>query len=272
MAYNGYEGGAALDSRPRRMVLRLGGAVRLAGISSIPDRWRVRASQLNGRLGVIVLQPTTSFAWCRLSEGLNGQIWPPSLKRVEARVIPLNDQQPATPTPPFIDLYPQMILECHEGHVGKLYGVVIETATGIVTELVMRVPGRLGDQIPGPTDPLAALLVVEGQRVLVPPSWAKEPETSRTLLGTTRCLKLDASAAQVSRCLVLRDDAELVQEVYAILSKNPALETFMSGVRVSVIDGAVTLAGPPLSPRLRASVEQDVWHIPGVLNVRNQLG
>jgi hypothetical protein len=263
-----------LDVTQRRhlMVLRLGSSARLAGIASIAERWRARASQLSGRLGAVIVQPGTGTGWCRLSQGLSGQIWPPSLKRIEMRTIPLNAQQPPTPESPYVELTPGQPVACHEGTVGRLEGVVVETTQGIVSSLLVRVPARLNDQIGGPEDPLAALLHVAGSRVMVPPAWAVMPESHNgSSIAHAHVLHLNATASQVAHSLVLREDADLVQEVYGILSRSPALRVYISEIRVTVSDGLVTLVGPALSPRLRASVEQDVWHIPGVLDVRNEL-
>jgi len=81
-------------------------------------------------------------------------------------------------------------------------------------------------------------------------------------------LKLDATAPQVAHGLHLRDDVDLQHDVYAIIAHNPALATYLSALRVTVHDGAVHVSGVALSPRLRASMEQDIWHVPGVLAVR----
>jgi hypothetical protein len=259
------------DQQPRKLVLRLGGRVNLEKLPSLPERFRTRVSHLSGNLGMLLLRPTTGEAWCRLSSGLSGQIWPPSVKRLDARTYPLNFQQPVTPTPDAIDLHPHMYCECRDGYVGKLEGVVIDALSGAVTGLLVRMRTGVEEDISGPRDPLAALVEVAGRQVLVPPSWAKSPETVNHLIGSDHHLKLDASASQVAHSLELRGDARLLQDVYAILQKNHALASYLSDFRISVHDGDVTIAGVALSPRLRASVEQDIWHVPGVLNVHNQL-
>ncbi len=82
---------------------------------------------------------------------------------------------------------------------------------------------------------------------------------------------LNASAAQVARCLVLRGDAELTADIWAILAANPAIEPSLSLLRVSVREGVVTLLGSLPTSRHRLSAEQDIWHVPGVLAVHNEV-
>ncbi len=249
------------DVNATRLVLRLGAHVNLEDIPTLPARERQRPGALEGRLGSVFV--SGEDLWCRLSGGMRGQVWPLSFKHVEARTVPLYEHQQPTPSPDAIELLPQMPVECHDGLVGKLEGVTVLLATGQVDFLLVRLRGGLEDVVARPTDALAPLVPVQGQAVLLDPTWAMA-----TANGSTRHLALDASAEQIASALVLRDDRVLEQEVYAILSENPALATYLSAFRVAVQDGAVTLAVPPLSPRLRSSMEQVVWHIPGVLAVR----
>lgn len=256
----------------RYNVLRLGSRVRLSTIPSIPQRLRPRVTYLSGRLGMIYLGASTGEVWCRLNDGLNGQIWPPSIRRSPARTIPLNDKQEPSPTIDAIDLHPQMSVDCRDGHVGKLEGLVIESLTGIANGLLVQVRDNIQEELSGPSDPRMPLTRISGRHVMIPPVWSKAPEAITHSLGLTRYLmRIDATAAQVSQCLVLRDDGQIAQDVWDILSNNKAVAPYLGDFRVQVHDGTVTIAGPPISPRLRASVEQDIWHVSGVLNVRNLL-
>ena len=251
-----------------KLLLRLGAGAHLDEIPSLPERFRQRVTLLQGKLGSVFLMPETGDIWCRLSSGLSGQIWPPAIKRVDARTFPTNARQMPTPAPDAIELFPQMFVECRDGYVGKLEGVVLDLATGTANALLVHIRRDLADIVVSPEDPLAELVEVQGQRLLIAPDWAKAPETLRHALGVQHHLKINATAPQVASGLHLRDDGDLQQDVYTILAQNPALATYLSDLRVTVQDGAVLVSGASLSPRLRASLEQDIWHVPGVLAVR----
>jgi hypothetical protein len=259
------------EPRHERMVLRLGAPVDLSEVPSLPERYRQRATQFAGRLGGVFLCPDAGEVWCKLSRGLHGQVWPPTVKRVDARTLPLNDRQSPTPPPDAIELHPRMRVECRDGDVGRLEGIVIATASGTADALLVRVRGALENVVASPLDPLSALIPEQGQLLLVPPEWAKAAETLTHAFGAAHALRVEASAAQVAHSLHLRDDGDLMQAVYAMLGKSPALAPYLHDFRVDVQDGVVHLSGPSLSPRLRASLEQDIWHVPGVLAVRSDL-
>lgn len=260
------------DQTNSKWVLRLGATVDLSEVPTLPERFRQRVTQSQGRLGSVFLVPADGTVWCRLSRGFSGQVWPPLIKPVDARTVPMNDQQMPTPTPgAAIELHPHMHVECRDGYLGKLEGVVIDTANGAANALLLRVRANLQDDITSPGDPLSAFVSLQGQALMIPPEWAKSPETVTHALGATHFLRLEATASQIAHGLVLRPDGDLQQDVYAILSKNPALATYLGEMLVEVHDGAITISGVALSGRLRASVEQDIWHVPGVLAVRNHL-
>lgn len=258
------------DVTSSKIVLRLGAHAQLDEIASLPERLRGRISMLRGKLGSVFLEPDSGDVWCRLSSGITTQVWPPTVKRVDARTFPLNARQMPTPSPDALELYPQMFVECRDGYVGKLEGMVLDATSGTATGLLVWIRRDLADVITSPGDPLAELMEVQGQRLLISHEWAKSPETVRQPwgMGIAHHLKLDATAPQVASGLHLRDDVDLQHDVYAILGQNPALATYLNDLRVTVHDGAVRVSGVALSPRLRASMEQDIWHVPGVLAVR----
>ncbi|HEY7974219.1 MAG TPA: BON domain-containing protein, partial [Ktedonobacterales bacterium] len=68
-----------------------------------------------------------------------------------------------------------------------------------------------------------------------------------------------------------RSDGQMTASVWQILSENPAIAPYLARLRVQVRDGEVTLLGTLPTPRHRASAEQDIWHIPGVIAVRNEV-
>jgi hypothetical protein len=262
----------AIEGRRDKMVLRLGATIDLDAVPSMPDRYRQPVALLRGKLGSVFVLPETGEVWCRLNGGVTHQVWPPSLKRRDARTFPMNARQAPTPPPDAVELHPRMRVDCMDGPVGRLEGVVLGVATGIAEALLVRVRTGMENDVTSPQDPLAPLVAEQGQALMLPPEWAKAAETINHAVGAIHALRLEATGAQVASGLHLRPDDALTQDVYAMMGKSPALAPFLSDMRVQVDDGVVRLTGPALSPRLRASLEQDIWHIPGVLAVRSDLG
>lgn len=251
---------------PSRRVIRLGARVDLSDLGTIPARHR---GSMGGPRGVVVsarLRARTSEVWLRLRSAR------PFARAL--RTIPLDAAQPPTPTPDALDLRRAARVDCSGGVVGHLEGLVVDARTGRVTDLVVRVRGDVEAEVARPNDPLAPLVSVAGQRLLVPPAWATRADASKAALPfvpAAHRLLLQASAAQIAHGLALRDDAALESEVWRILAANPAVEPGMGRLRVSVHEGVVTLLGTLPTSRHRLSAEQDVWHVPGVLGVRNEI-
>jgi hypothetical protein len=247
-------------------VLRLGERVDLSDIETIPARHR---GSMGGPRGILVsarLRARTSDVWCRLRSTR------PFARAL--RTIPLDATQPPTPTPDVLDLRRHARVDCTGGVVGQLEGLVIDTHTGRVTELLVRVRGDVAADVARPNDPLAPLVSVAGQRLLVPPVWASRADASKAALPfmpAAHRVTLQATAAQIAHGVVLRDDAALEADVWRILAVNPAVEPGLGRVRVVVREGVVTLLGALPSARHRLSAEQDVWHVPGVLGVHNEI-
>lgn len=195
--------------------------------------------------------------------------------KTSIRTIPLNDQQSPTPPPTadVVELRDDMRVMCHDGYIGKLEGVMISSA-GIVGGLLVRIRGDILAVVQEMTEPLATLLPVANQRLLLPPAWivaAKGRSGRRALRGSGGIVELDASAEQVRFGELVRTDAEISAEIYRFFDENPALAPYAGRMRITVVDGDVTLRGQVPSPRHRASAEQDVWHVAGVSSVRNDL-
>jgi hypothetical protein len=219
-----------------------------------------------GRLVSARLRARTAEVWCRL-RGTR-----PFARTV--RTIPLAALQPPTPTPDALDLRRDARVDCAGGVVGHLEGLAIDTRTGLVSELVVRVRRDVEADVTRPNDPLAPLVSVAGLRVLVPPSWATRSDSSKAALPFMPAayrLMLQASAAQIAHGMVVRGDAVLQADVWRMLAANPAIEPGLARLRVVVREGAVTLLGALPSARHRLSAEQDVWHVPGVLAVHNEI-
>ncbi|HEY7833398.1 MAG TPA: BON domain-containing protein [Ktedonobacterales bacterium] len=253
-------------SQPTRRVLRLGERVRAGDLPTVPARYRGGLGGPNGVLVGMRLRARTGEVWCRLRAA---RPW-----RRAVRTVPLNTVQPPTPTPDTLDLRRHMRVDCQGGEVGRLEGVAVDLQTGLATGLLIRVRGDVDADVTRPTDPLAPLLPVAGQRFLVSPSAAtKVDKVARPLpLAPGRArLMLAATAAQVAHSLALGDDAALKASVWEILSANPSLAPFLAQVRVEVHDGTVVLLGSLPSVRQKLAAEQDVWHVPGVLAVQNEV-
>jgi hypothetical protein len=150
---------------------------------------------------------------------------------------------------------------------------MLDAHTGLAMELVVRVRADVASDIARPTDPMGSLLPVRGQRVLVPPVWAAKAGRPKAGIFSPRHgrLLLTATPAQIGHSPVLRDDAALTADVWAILTANPALQPVLGGVRVAVRDGTVMLRGHMPSIRLRLAAEQDIWHVPGVFAIQDEL-
>jgi osmotically-inducible protein OsmY len=118
------------------------------------------------------------------------------------------------------------------------------------------------------------LVNVQGQQTLLSPTWAVSVTQTASILpfvAPDLTLQLDATVEQVASAALLRSDGELTAAVWQMLSDNPAIAPSLARLRVQVRDGEVTLLGSLPTPRHRASAEQDIWHLPGVIAVRNEV-
>ena len=249
-----------------RRVLRFGGKIRGDDVPSVPARYR-GVNGPSGKLRDVRLRPRTSEGWVRLraAAGMLG------LKH-EARVYPLSDEQPPTPTPDAFLLRGGMRVVCHDGDVGELRGVAIDTTTGAILNLLVRVRSDVLASVEYITSPLASLLKVAGRELLVPPAWvsAVKADADR-LFGDDQTLHLDASAEQIAACAQLRSDNQVAGDILKMLDANPAIAPSLARLRVSVRDGSVVVRGTLPSARHRASAEQDIWHVPGVFALYDEI-
>ena len=252
--------------KPLRRVLRFGGRVRPGDLPTVPARYRGGLGGPDGVLAALRMRARTGEVWCRLRAAR-------PLSR-GGRMVPLNASQPPTPTPDALDLRARMRVDCQGGEVGRLEGLVVDLRSGLATGLLVRVRGDVDTDVSRPTDPLAPLFAVTNRRVLVNPAWATKVDKIAgplPFMPSRPRLLLDASAAQVAHSLELRSDAALMASVWEILAANPAIAPFLADVRIVVHDGTVTLLGSLPSSRHKLSAEQDVWHVPGVLAVQNEM-
>lgn len=255
------------DSGMIRQIFRFGQKIRGENVPSVPARYRGGPGGPSGRVVAALLRPSSGEIWLRIRP--SDAPW-----QRQVRTIPLNADQPPTPTPESVELRGGVRVYCHDGYIGRLEGFVLDTRAGVAQHILVAVRSNTLADVDSASDPLFRLIEVGGQQVLLPPAWvvSASHESSGFPLGSgSTHLMLDASAEQIAAALVLRPDGELAAAIVNILDDNPAIAPYTSQLRVSVHDGDVTLRGMLPSPRHRASAEQDVWHVPGVLTVHNEI-
>ncbi len=253
---------------PVRRVLRFGEKVAVDDVPTVPTRYRAPEG-LEGRLVDVRLRASTGEMWLRVRAGDMFRPW----KR-PVRTVPLNESQSPTPTPDAVELRGGMRVLCHEGYVGRLEGIAIDSRAGVASDLLVRIRGDVLSEVESLTSPMAWLLDLAGRRVLLPPSSvtsAKYGHAGLPLNGDDEALHLDASAEQVAAGMQLRPDGDVAADIWRLFEANPAIAPYTGQLRINVHDGDVGLLGTLPSARHRASAEQDVWHVPGVFAVRNEI-
>lgn len=251
--------------QPARRIIRFGQRVTGRQLPTAPQRARGVDDSALGRLKGVRLRARGREAWLRLSSG--------ELSR-EVRTIPINTSQAPAPTPDALELRGGMRVRCHEGYIGRLEGLVIEAREGLVSDLIVRVRSDALADVQLSSDPMFKLVNAQGQEALISPAWAVSVTQSSSVLpfvAPDLTLRLDATVEQIASAATLRSDGQLTASVWQILSENPAIAPYLGQMRVQVGDGEVTLLGVLPSRRHRASAEQDVWHLPGVIAVRNEI-
>ena len=268
--YNGWAFGEQNMSRMRsaRRVLRFGQKIVGDDVPTVPTRYRGVDGPLGKLVGVRV-RPTNGEVWLRLR--------PIELRRRMNRgllTVPLNGAQSPAPTPDALELRSGMRVYCHDGYVGRLEGLAIDPSAGLAVEFPVRIRSNVLAGVRAATSPMASLIGLDGQQILLPPSWihsTKIEPSEVPFRGPSVALYLDASAEQVASGTRLRTDEEIAADVWAILAANPAVGPYVGALRIAVHDGNVTLQGELPSPRHRASTEQDIWHVPGIFSLRDEV-
>ena len=250
-----------------RQIFRFGQKIRGENVPSVPARYRGGPGGPTGRVVAALLRPSSGEIWLRIRP--SDAPW-----QRQVRTIPLNADQPSTPTPESVELRGGIRVYCHDGFAGRLEGFALDTRAGLAQQIVVRIRSNALADVDDPSDPLFKLVEVSGQQLLLSPAWVVSATHESSGFpfgsGSTR-LKLDASAEQVASGLLLRSDGELTAAIWNILDDNPAIAPSAGQLRVQVHDGDVTLRGLLPTPRHRASAEQDVWHVPGVFAVHNEI-
>jgi len=250
-----------------RQIFRFGQKIRGENVPSVPARYRGGPGGPTGRVVAALLRPSSGEIWLRIRP--SDAPW-----QRQVRTIPLNADQPPTPTPESVELRGGIRVYCHDGFAGRLEGFALDARAGLAQQIVVRIRSNALADVDDPSDPLFKLVEVSGQQLLLSPAWVVSAthESSGFPFGSgSTHLKLDASAEQVASGLLLRSDGELTAAIWNILDDNPAIAPSAGQLRVLVHDGDVTLRGLLPTPRHRASAEQDVWHVPGVFAVHNEI-
>jgi BON domain len=250
-------GDMSADTGTVREIFRFGQKIRGENVPSVPARYRGGPGGPAGRVVAALLRPASGETWLRIRS--SDAPW-----QRQVRTIPLNADQPPAPTPETVELRGGIRVYCHDGYVGRLEGFAFDTSAGLAQYIVVRIRNNVLADVDNPSDPLFKL----------PPTWvvsSTHESSGFPFGGGGSRLMLDASAEQIAAGLLLRPDGALAAAIWEILDINPAISPYTPQVQVLVHDGDVTLRGVLPSPRHRASAEQDVWHVPGVLAVHNEI-
>ncbi len=190
-----------------------------------------------------------------------------------------------------VELRTKMPVFCTDEHqkearyrVGQFEGLTVAARTGLANGIIVRVrahpeeemmhsPDSLGPAPllrPGqdvfgssPLAPLAPLVAVARRRLVASPAWV--------MPGRHGELVLSVFPAQMASCVEFLDDWQVRERLWAILGENPALQPYVSWLRIDVQDGVVYLRGRLPQARLRNSAKQDIWHVPGVVAIEDML-
>ncbi len=252
-----------------RTLLRFGSFVKLNTISALPVPYMNHGDFPEGKCLGAYLFPQSNTVWVRLAERLGGQIWPPNLAHTEHCVIPLNAAQDSAPSAHAIELFGSMPLYCSDGKFGRLKSMFIDNETGTAVSLVVQVRART--LFASADSEFAELWDVSGKSLLIPPQWAVHPPEPVRNNGFEKQVYLDATAQQIAHCLLLRDDADICEDIWRLIAQSTALTPYISGLRIAVHEGTAELSGEYLPLHLKNTLENDVWHIGGVLNVINHI-
>lgn len=256
----------------QRAVLRFGQRMDGSAVPTVPERFRGGPSGPSGRLVAARMLPERAEAWLRLR--------PSTLPwQRDVRTVPASASQSPAPTPDSLEVHGGMTVRCHEGAVGKLEGITLDRRTGRVLGMLLRIRSDVLAAVESAATPLAKLLPLQGQAVLLPPGWivsASADASHHEHDGVEQAahpddLTLNATVEQVASGDILRPDGDLAGDLNALLADNPALAPYAGNIQIAVHDGEVTLRGTLPTIRHRATLEQEVWHVPGVLAYHNRV-
>jgi BON domain-containing protein len=252
---------------PVSRVLRFGQRITRA---DLPFALQTGGSGVESAVGTLIGVHVTKDAsdiWLRL--GIGGLLRP-----TKYQTIHVYGSGPEDAPPDGFLLHDDLRVRCHEGYVGKVDGLALDLRTGVALGLLLHVRSDVLSAITRASDPYYHLLPLAGQRILTPMAWMRSighAKAALPFLPTEETLDLDASVEQVASATVVRADADLEADVIHILEENLALAPLLARISIQVREGIVRLRGEVPTERHKASIEQDVWHVPGVNGVRNEL-
>lgn len=252
---------------PVSRVLRFGQRITR---DDLPFALQTGGSGVESAFGTLIGAHVTKDAsdiWLRL--GIGGLLRPTKYQTIHVYGSGPED----APRDGFL-LHDDLRVRCHEGYVGKVDGLALDLRTGEALGLLLHVRSDVLSAITRASDPYYHLLPLAGQRILIPMAWMRSighAKAALPFLPIEETLHLDASVEQVASATVVRADADLEADVIQILEENIALAPLLARISIQVREGVVRLRGEVPSERHKASVEQDVWHVPGVNGVRNEL-
>jgi|SRR5581483_9602813 len=147
------------------------------------------------------------------------------------------------------DLYaPGTPVDGRGGRLGTLQGIRYDPETHRPSFLLVREPGLFG---------------LFSHTRLVPAEWVKHATRHRILL--------DADEATFRKCQVLREDADILEDVAEALAAEGSLRPFRLAIEPQVHEGIVELHGYARTPGHKRLAEQAARSVPGVIGVRNLL-
>lgn len=234
-------------------------------MTTIPAHYRSGPNSPSGVLAAVRVRPGTGEGWVRLRSR-------PLPWQNVLLTVPLNSVQGAVPPPESIELRGGMRVRCHEGDIGRLTGIAINLGEGLISDLIVHLRGDIAPSLGSTPSPMAPLRQAGGQEVLLSPSWVVSLTQETNFFGGDEpVLLLNASPEQVASGQVIRSDGQLLSDIWDRWGENPSLFTFSEQLGVAARNGSVTLTGHLPTRRHRATAEQDVWHVPGVLAVDNRI-
>ena len=247
-----------------RILLQLGKSFNGARVAGIPALYRNKAEGVKGQIKRLWLMPQGGQVTISLSIRK-------SLLGKSEELIPLSEGAPASPAAlqSAIELHARMPVFCTDEHqqaryrVGHFEGLTIAARTGLANGLVVQVRAHPEADFTRPTDPQAALVSVAGRRLVLSPAWVKAVKQGE--------LFLSVFPAQVASGVEYLDDLQVRERLWTMLGENPALQPYLSLLRIDVRDGVVYLGGRLPMLRLRNSAKQDIWHVPGVVAIEDNV-
>ena len=252
-------------SEHARMLLQPGKPFKSEQISGMPASYRERLSRGNTEIRRLWLWPKTAQVMASMRVRRN-------LLSVKEEMVPFSTGVPLSPTSDesAVELRAKMAVFCMDEHgkraryrVGQFEGLTIAARTGLANGVIVRVRAHPEAEVARPTDPLAPLVAVAGHRLVASPAWVMTAEREG--------LVLSVFPAQMASSVEFLDDWQVRERLWAILHENPALQPYLSWLRIDVQDGVVYLRGRLPMARLRNSAKQDIWHVPGVVAIEDEL-